>query len=199
MPRKHKHAGRSAVERYVWLPLYMLQSPAWRSLSPAARAVFIEAAAFYRGDNNGYIGLGVRILAERAGVGRDTVSRCLTELEDKGFIERTYGGTFSRKNRRASEYRLTHYKCDRDHRPASKAFMQWAKFDADKIHKPRGKYHHTLRPSLSDRTVRSQGHAQDNCPSQSDKKARQRSHDVPHGPITRPQLSYHQRWRLRGS
>ena len=65
MPRRHNHKGRSTTERFVSLPHWMLQSPAWRSLSPVARGVFIELAAIYNGSNNGRLALSARDAAER--------------------------------------------------------------------------------------------------------------------------------------
>jgi DNA-binding Lrp family transcriptional regulator len=189
MTKRHNRTGRThGGERYVGLPFYMIRSSAWRSLSPAACKTFIEAAAFYRGDNNGYLALGTRILSKRIGVSKDTVSRALTELDDKGFIERTYVGTFKRKDRRASEYRLTLYNCDRDHRIASKAFMQWDKFDS--LSDNSKKLPRSSRSLLSDRTVRSQRHAKEDYYSEYDHRDRQPGICTSDSPTTGTQLIY---------
>jgi DNA-binding transcriptional regulator YhcF (GntR family) len=179
MARKHDKSGRSkGREPYVGLPKFMLSSPAWRSLSHAARAAFIEAAAFYRGNNNGYLALAVRTIAERIGSSKDTASRALTELDDKGFIELTRMGTFTRKDRRASEYRLTMHACDRSHQKASHAYMHFiGSSDA--------------RSSKSDRTVRSVRVTKQSCRSQSDMKDQGSVKSPIDGPTEGTQVSYH--------
>lgn len=126
MRKRYHKRGKSGGERHVRLPHFMLNSLAWRSLSPVARCVYVEASAFYRGDNNGWIALPIRLLSERIGVAKDTISRAISELDDRGFIQATYIGRFTRKDRRASEYRLTLHACDKDlGRSATRDFMSW--------------------------------------------------------------------------
>jgi hypothetical protein len=125
MPKRHNHKGRSTTERFVSLPHYMLRSPAWRSLSPVARCIFLELAAIYNGGNNGHLALSTRHAAERARCSKDTAARALTELIAKGFIVCCSRGHFDRKSPHASEYRLALYSCDRTGLRASKAFMSW--------------------------------------------------------------------------
>jgi hypothetical protein len=123
MPRRHNATGRSnGGERHVRLPLYLLQSVAYRSLSLAARAVLVEAVAFYDGSNNGYLILPARTMAERIGKDHSTAARALRELDDAKFIEPMANGSFSVK-RKASEYRLTWLHCDRGHMKPTKEFM----------------------------------------------------------------------------
>src|SRR5215213_10323914 len=119
MPRRHNARGRSTTERFVSLPHYMLRSPAWRSLSPAARSVFIELAAIYNGSNNGRLALSARDAAEAVGCSKDTAARASVELVAKGFIECSSRGHFDRKSPHASEYRLTLYPCGRTGKMAS--------------------------------------------------------------------------------
>ncbi len=125
MPRRHNHKGRSTTERLVSLPYWMLQSPAWRSLSPVARSVFIELAAIYNGSNNGRLALSARDAAERVRCSKNTAARAFAELAQKGFIDLCSHGHFDRKTPHAAEYRLTLYPCDRTGERASKRFMNW--------------------------------------------------------------------------
>jgi hypothetical protein len=125
MPRRHNHKGRSTTERFVYLPHHMLRSPAWRSLSPVARCIFLELAAIYNGGNNGFIALSTRDAAQHVRCSKDTAARALVELTEKGFIVCCSRGHFDRKSPHASEYRLTLYACDRTGEKASKAFMHW--------------------------------------------------------------------------
>ena len=125
MPKRHNPKGRSTTERFVSLPHYMLKSPAWRSLSPVARCIFLELAAIYNGGNNGHLALSARDAAERVRCSKDTAGKALVDLAAKGFIEVCSRGHFNRKSPHASEYRLTLYGCDRTGGRASKAFMGW--------------------------------------------------------------------------
>jgi hypothetical protein len=50
---------------FVQLHWYLLDSAAWKSLSTAARAAYIELARLYNGTNNGTLALSLRVLAQR--------------------------------------------------------------------------------------------------------------------------------------
>jgi hypothetical protein len=125
MPRRHNHKGRSTTERFVSLPHWMLQSPAWRSLSPVGRSVFIELAAIYNGSNNGRIALSARDAAERVRCSKNTAARAFAELTQKGFVDLCSRGHFDRKTPHAAEYRLTLHACDRTGERSSRRFMSW--------------------------------------------------------------------------
>jgi hypothetical protein len=125
MPRRHNKTGRSKTGRFVLLPHYMLGSPAWRALSPVARAMLVEVLALYNGSNNGRIALSARVGGERVCCSKDTAARALAELQRAGFLELSIQGAFHRKTPHASEWRVTLYQCDRTGEPSSKAFMQW--------------------------------------------------------------------------
>jgi hypothetical protein len=139
MPRRHNHKGRSTTERFVSLPHHMLRSPAWRSLSPVARCIFLELAAIYNGGNNGFIALSTRDAAKHVRCSKDTAARSFFELTEKGFIVCCSRGHFDRKCPHASEYRLTLYSCDRTGEKASKAFMRWHPDDAKSVAGPMGR------------------------------------------------------------
>lgn len=125
MARRHDKTGRSTNgPPFVQLFHYMLDSPAWLSLSLPARAAFVELARRYNGANNGLIGMSATELGERIGKSKATAARALNELEEKGFVAVTKVGTFRRKDRQASEYRLTLHRCDVSLHPPSKDFMR---------------------------------------------------------------------------
>lgn len=113
MGRKTNKTGRSKGDgRFLSLPHHVLHSTLYLELSCPARAVLVEIAAIYNGSNNGRLAAGVRWLAQRCKVGRDTVSRAIQELEDAHLIEVVEKGSFNRHQRRASEFGLTCLKCD---------------------------------------------------------------------------------------
>jgi hypothetical protein len=110
----------------------MLESAAWRCLSPADRAVYIEVLRLYNGANNGYLGLGVRAAAEAANVNKDTAGKSLLRLVELGFLEHAQASAFNQNARKATEWRLTQYPCDRTHQLPSKAFIQWRPENAER-------------------------------------------------------------------
>jgi hypothetical protein len=109
----------------VQLPHWILNSPAYGSLTPAARAVHVELIRRYRGSNNGSIALSARDAAKRCRINKDTASRTFQELIEKGFIVCASPGGFSRKVPHAAEWRLTHHKCDKTGDLPAKTFMRW--------------------------------------------------------------------------
>src|SRR5215510_14640131 len=99
--------GRSKKQsRYLQLSHFMLTSPAWRSLDPVPRALFVELAQRYNGLNNGHIGLGLREAARALNVKPHTVGKAFDALQDRGFVVMTQDSGFDH-NRLAREWRLT--------------------------------------------------------------------------------------------
>lgn len=126
MPNMQNKKGKSKnIQPFVQLFVWLLRSEAWLSLTPQARAVYVELHSWYNGSNNGRIGLSVRRAAQRCRVAKDTAARAFDELIDRGFIECTSKGAFSLKVRHASEWRLTHINCDKTGRTKDAAFMKW--------------------------------------------------------------------------
>jgi len=126
MPRKHNQKGRNRWEgRYVALPYSMLRSIAWESLTPVERATYVEAASTYDGFNNGFLAVPARRVAERLGIGKSTAARALKTLVLKGFLEIKRESAFNMKERKATEYRLTLFRCDKSGDLPSRAFQRW--------------------------------------------------------------------------
>lgn len=126
MPKGHDQTGRSTREgQYLKLPYFMLVSAAWRSLTPQARAVFIEVAQIHNGMNNGYLALSVRDAASKANISKDTAGRCFAVLRERGFLVCTAKGHFDRKVPHAAEWSVTLWDCRRSGDRASKDFMRW--------------------------------------------------------------------------
>jgi DNA-binding transcriptional regulator YhcF (GntR family) len=115
---------RSKGPNYVQLFRYVLDSPAYVSLSAKARAALIEIIRGYNGSNNGEITLSVRQLAERMNCDKDVANHALQELIVKGFIEPRIRGAFSFKFRRATVWRLNDRRCDVTGE-LSQAFLKW--------------------------------------------------------------------------
>lgn len=122
--RKATQDGRSAGEsRHVRLYYFLLQSPAYRSLSPPGRALLVELQALFDGKNNGELFLSVREAAKRINTSNATAGRAFLELEEHGFIRKNTPGSFNRKTRHATTWILTEFQ--HGGRLATKDFMRW--------------------------------------------------------------------------
>jgi hypothetical protein len=103
--------GRSNTCRFMRLDHYLLESAAYRSLSPNARSLLVELAMIDNGNNNGAIWLSVKDAAARMGLANLTsVSRAFSDLAEAGFIRLTKEAHFSVKassTARARCWRLT--------------------------------------------------------------------------------------------
>ena len=123
---RHTKKGRSkGGGRFVALHHFMLDTPAWLSLSPAERVTYVYLVKQYDGTNNGALRGPDRGIAEDCNINRATAARAKRVLEERGFIELATPGGFSRKVRHASEYRLTFHQCDLTGAVPSKAFQKW--------------------------------------------------------------------------
>jgi len=110
--RSRSKARGSGTSGYIKLQWHLYRSQGWHDLSVFARLAYIELVNRHNGRNNGSIGLSARSLGECIGCDKATASRALRELEDAGFIETTKIGSFSKRDQRASEYRLLILPCD---------------------------------------------------------------------------------------
>jgi hypothetical protein len=103
--------GRSRTSRFLRLDYSLFISPAYRSLTPTARALLYEIISLHNGENNGALYLSVRDAAARLGLADlGAASRAFDELEAMGFIACTVEGYFSVKTSnqsRARCWRLT--------------------------------------------------------------------------------------------
>src|SRR5258708_1232645 len=93
--RRTDPTGRSRGDaRHARLYGWMLNSPAYRSLTPLARALLIELYALHNGKNNGELYLSVRDAAKRLNVGKTKAAPAFAELVDRQFIKARQTGDF---------------------------------------------------------------------------------------------------------
>ena len=122
--RRSDPTGRSTGSaRFLKVEHWLMRTPAWRSLGPAPRALYVELAQRYNGSNNGEISMSVREAAALIHVAKDTAQKAFRELEDKGFILRVVCGSFDWKLRHATTWILTEHAIG--DRPATKEFARW--------------------------------------------------------------------------
>lgn len=126
MPNRQNRRGRSKNSpRFIQLFESMMATPAWLSLSPQARAVYLEIERRYYGNNNGRIGLSVRQAATSCNIAKNTAQRAIVELQEKGFVDCAARGTFRLKSRHSAEWRLTRVKCDRTNDLPARTYLKW--------------------------------------------------------------------------
>ncbi|NBT88106.1 MAG: hypothetical protein EBT51_07345 [Flavobacteriaceae bacterium] len=110
------------------LPLTVLITDAWHSLSSAAQALFPWLIMEFKGvkfNNNGKICLSVRQAAERMGVARDTAARAFLDLQAKGFIVVRKGGSLGTEGHgKCPEYEITSIATPTG--PASHLYKEWS-------------------------------------------------------------------------
>lgn len=104
----------------------MLKSEAWMATTTQARAVLIELHLRFNGFNNGRIALSVRDAAEACRISKNTVTRALRELQEKGFVRLMTAGSFNLKVPHAAEWCLTeHPNSAAGERLSTMDFMKW--------------------------------------------------------------------------
>jgi hypothetical protein len=120
---KANATGRSMTSRFARLDHRLLESSAYRALSPNARALLVEFTRMDNGSNNGALWLSVRDAAAHMGVANTkTASVTLSELQDMGFIGMTKDAHFRVKaadTSRARYWRLTWLPIPREQGPTN--------------------------------------------------------------------------------
>jgi hypothetical protein len=96
--------------RYIALPVNVIDSPAFQSLSYPAVALLIELARQRSGGDNGRLLLSMRYLSERGWRSKDVIERARRELLAAKLIYQTVQG---HRPNKASWYALTWYTLDK--------------------------------------------------------------------------------------
>lgn len=104
--------GRSKTIPFIKLHRGVTGSIAWRSLPTNARCVILEIWERHDGTNNGRIPMSVRELKTALGIGSDKVRDAINQAIDRGFLIRRQQGSFSVKNRSATEWEITAEACE---------------------------------------------------------------------------------------
>jgi hypothetical protein len=142
---KHRRR-RGGGPPFVMLYRFIKRSQAWHDLSLSARCALLELLDRYTGCNNGMIGLGCRELAQALKCSRDTANRALSELDDAGLVRPITAGVW--RGKRATEWRLTFYRCDATGELPNKSWQPRSQSDVkDAKVRPEGR-----KPSLSPTT-----------------------------------------------
>jgi hypothetical protein len=119
MSRKNSQRSRLPfTQMFEWV----MNSQAWRGLSPQSRCVYVELKRLYNGRNNGQLGFGARGAAAAIGMSASSANRFLKELEEHGFIRRQTESSFGQK-RLTIEWCLTECRNDVLSEPPTKDFI----------------------------------------------------------------------------
>ncbi|MBP2159573.1 MULTISPECIES: winged helix-turn-helix domain-containing protein [Asticcacaulis] len=124
MARHDATGRRKSGPPFVRLFYYLMDSPAWLALMPSDRAVLMQIMRRYNGENNGYLGASIDNLASECNIRPNTASEAVKRLIAAGFVEKAQEAAFSRKDRKATQYRLTCFKCDRTGAAPSNTFRR---------------------------------------------------------------------------
>lgn len=131
MPR-HKRRGKGTpTGKFVQLSHWFMDTPAWRTVAPGPRALYVELRRRFNGVNNGRITLSHREAAEALSVHRNTVGRWFDELEARGFITAQRGHCLGP----AGIGETTLWALDEEPlegQPPAKRFARWARTEKQK-------------------------------------------------------------------
>lgn len=95
---RHKLSRRDPGA-FIQLPLAVLNSAAYLGLSASAKVLLLDVVSQYKGDNNGKLLTGWRIMSEDRGwVSKDTLARAKVELLDSGLLFETRKGARPNKS-----------------------------------------------------------------------------------------------------
>jgi hypothetical protein len=107
--RTHTASGKAL---FVQLPYWLMDSPRWQRLRPAAVRVWLQLMRQYDGQNNGRVFLSTRDAAAFCDLDKNTAASAIKQLEDEGLIENVRRYSASRTQRLAPEWRFAHLPCN---------------------------------------------------------------------------------------
>lgn len=107
--RFERNKGRKERGRFMGVSFTVLDSPAFLTLPPLARALYFDLRRqFYGATNNGLIAATETEL-KRYGWARSTVKKYLPQLIERGLIEQTRQGGIAYMSKICSLYAFTDY------------------------------------------------------------------------------------------
>lgn len=84
--KRAKFTGRVSEHTFLRLPHFMLESKQWTQLSANAKALLIDMAKLYRGNNNGDLSMAWSRLCKEGWSSENTARRARDELLEAGFL-----------------------------------------------------------------------------------------------------------------
>src|SRR3954465_8509527 len=99
--------GYARRDRFIALRFWMLESPAWKALSPNGTKVLLDLWKRHNGSNNGEVVYSAREAGDALSASKSTGARALNELVRLGFVRITRESAFRLKTAEAREYAIT--------------------------------------------------------------------------------------------
>jgi hypothetical protein len=121
-----KRRRENRLPPFVPLLKATMATPAWRTMSPGARMLYVELRGRLSNDysNNGRVFLSDRDAAKAVGVTPGTIVRYYAENEHFGFLRKTCGGFLGSDGRGiAAHYRFTEF--PHGTHPPTRDFEKW--------------------------------------------------------------------------
>tara|TARA_R110002110_G_scaffold414910_2_gene646367 strand:+ start:860 stop:1240 length:381 start_codon:yes stop_codon:yes gene_type:complete len=116
--------GRNKHGNFVLLRHDIMDSPAYLSMSPAARCVYQAIKRRFNGHNNGDIPLSCREASDICKISKTTAANAFEEVRRKGLAEVASEAGFNQKGgRRSRRWRLTEEPCNGQ--PATSDWRKW--------------------------------------------------------------------------
>lgn len=116
-----KKRGDSHVRVYA----YEMRLPAWQTLTVDARALLVELRALYKPSQGNVVFLSYREAMKRLHIGQRRIQTAFADLLERGWISVETAGSFSRKTRHATSYRLENESTGVAGSLPSKAYARW--------------------------------------------------------------------------
>lgn len=95
------------AERHISIPHRLLNSPAYLGLSNRAKVLFQDLRMKYNGHNNGNISASLSDLRKRGWNSSSTLAKCLRELQEHGFLDKTRQGGIAYMSKLCNLFRFT--------------------------------------------------------------------------------------------
>lgn len=106
--RSMNKKGRNKYPTFVMIRHDVMDSAAYRSLSPVARCIHAAIRRRFNGNNNGVIPLSCREAADLCNIAPNTAAVGFDQLVDRGFVKVGEEAGFNQKGgRRSRRWKLT--------------------------------------------------------------------------------------------
>ncbi len=116
---------RSKGGKFVRLDEWFQAQPAWATLKPGPRALYMELKRRYNGGNNGRIPMAAREAAVLLNVHRNTVSGYFEDLEERRLIRATKRGHLGEGGHGIASLWLLCELPSHDGKPPDLGFQKW--------------------------------------------------------------------------
>lgn len=120
MAPKKKPAGKPHVRVYG----FEMNTPAWQTLKPDAKALLVEMRALLNGRGNDVF-MSVREAQRRLSIGQRRVQRAFTDLQERGWISLRQDSNFNWKMGMARSYVMEHEAPDVPGGVPGRKYMAW--------------------------------------------------------------------------